>query len=446
MVPRFGTDGIRGVANLALTPELVLALGRATARVFAHERVLVGRDPRVSGPMLQAALSAGLAAEGVSVVDLGVLPTAGIAFASAELNVPAAVISASHNAFADNGVKLFAPGGRKLDDATERRLEAALDVLLGVGRGATAPTGAGVGRLSRDGDIGERYARHLVAALDGRRLDGLAVVVDCANGAASQWAPRVLAEVGARLQVLSADPNGTNINLGCGSTYPEALAKAVVATEAAVGLAFDGDADRVLAVDHTGALVDGDQLLALCALDRRARGRLVGDGVVVTVMANLGLRRAMAAAGITVHETSVGDRHVLAALEAGGWSLGGEQSGHIVFTDLATTGDGILTGLQVLDVMVRTSRTLADLAATAMTRLPQVLESVTVISSPAQVMAAVASAADAAQTELGDAGRVLVRPSGTEPLVRVMVEAVDEARARATVERLVAAVEAADRR
>ncbi|MGH9164340.1 MAG: phosphoglucosamine mutase, partial [Acidimicrobiales bacterium] len=424
MAPRFGTDGIRGVANSLLTPELVLALGRAVGRVLAADRVLVGRDPRASGTMLQAALSAGLAAEGVSVVDLGMLPTPAIAFASATLGAPAAVISASHNVFSDNGVKLFGAGGRKLDDATEAAVEAEIDrILTGADASRPAVTGSAIGTLST-ARVSESYVAHLAASLEGRRLDGLRIVVDCANGAASVLAPAVLADLGAGVEVMAADPDGTNINHRCGSTWPEALVAAVLASKADAGLAFDGDADRVLAVDATGALVDGDQILALCALDMAGRGRLRDGTVVVTVMANLGLRRAMTAAGVTVVETPVGDRHVLAALEAGRWSLGGEQSGHLVFADLATTGDGILTGLQVLDVMARSGRTLADLAGAAMTRLPQVLRNVTVAGSAAAIVDDVGAVTAAVADELGDDGRVLVRASGTEPLVRVMVEAV----------------------
>ncbi|MGH9155900.1 MAG: phosphoglucosamine mutase [Acidimicrobiales bacterium] len=437
-VPRFGTDGIRGVANVELTPELVLALGRAAARVLGTDRFVVGRDPRASGPLLQAALSAGLAAEGAAVVDLGVLPTPGVAFGSARLGAHAAMVSASHNPFSDNGVKLFAAGGHKLDDATEAAVEAELQAVL---IGSADRPGAPVGDITGDLGVAAAYADHLRCSLEGRRLEGLRVVLDCANGAASAVAPAVFAALGAEVTVIADRPDGTNINRDCGSTYPETLAAAVVAGGADAGLAFDGDADRVLAVDVTGALVDGDQMLGLLALDRLASGWLAGGTVVATVMANLGLRRSMAAAGIAVHETPVGDRHVLAALHAGGWSLGGEQSGHLIFPELATTGDGLLTGLQVLDVMARSGRSLGDLAAAAMTRLPQVLRNVVVAGRAAEVAAAVAPTVEAAQAELGDDGRVLVRASGTEPLVRVMVEAVTAQKADEVAARLVAAVE-----
>ena len=464
MTLKFGTDGVRGEANTELTPELVLGLGRAAARVLcrpdpagaARPVFLIGRDTRVSGPLLQAALAAGLAGEGVDVRDLGVLPTPGVAALAAASGTPAAVISASHNPFSDNGIKLFAAGGRKLSDETEEQLEnelaailagrvAPLDPAAGVAldtRGDRRPTGGDVGRLEADSDGPAWYRRRLVDSLEGRRLDGIRVAIDCANGAASVTAADVLRRAGAEVvAVLAADPDGRNINDGCGSTHPAGLQAEVVASGADVGLAFDGDADRVIAVDHTGAVVDGDQLIALCALDLRGRGRLAADTVVVTVMTNLGFRLAMGRHGISVHETQVGDRYVLEALDAGGWSLGGEQSGHVIFRDLATTGDGVLTGLQLLDLVLRSGRPLAELAAEAMVRLPQVLRNVRVadrdgLASAESVWAEVADAEGA----LGGSGRVLLRASGTEPLVRVMVEAPTSGEAEAVAERLVGAV------
>jgi len=443
---RFGTDGVRGVANAELTPELVLALGRAAARVLGQDasgqsrRFLVGRDTRISGPLLQAALSAGLATEGADVVDLGVLPTPGVAFLSAADDVPAAMISASHNPFGDNGVKFFSPGGRKLSDEAETGLETELDRLLVEPGSRPRRTGAGLGRLlPRHERAMERYAASLVETMAGRSLDGLPVVIDCAHGAASEVAPVVLRTLGAVVTVINDGPDGLNINDGCGSTHPQGLQREVVARGAAVGLAFDGDADRVLAVDHTGALVDGDQLIAVCALDRKDRGRLPGPTVVATVMANLGFRHAMAAAGIAVVETDVGDRYVLEEMERGGWALGGEQSGHVIFGDLATTGDGLLTGLQVLDVMVRTGRSLAELAG-VMVRLPQVLRNVPVARKGRNGSEDLTLAVKAVQGELGDRGRVLVRPSGTEAVMRVMVEAVTVAEAEAACEILCQAV------
>ncbi len=402
---------------------------------------LVGRDTRISGPLLQAALAAGLAAEGAQVVDIGVLPTPALAALAADRNAPAAVISASHNPFPDNGIKLFGPGGRKLTDDVESRLEAELEGMTTglVGSVPEQRTGAAVGTLTAGEDAARWYADRLVARLEGRRLDGVRLVLDCANGAASAVAPDVFRALGADIDVLAASPDGTNINDGCGSTHPGSLQARVTANGAELGLAFDGDADRVIAVDHRGRVVDGDAIIALFAADRRDRGLLAGQTVVVTVMSNLGFRQAMVRQGIAVHETTVGDRYVLEALEANGWTLGGEQSGHIVFLDLATTGDGILTGLLLVDLVLRAGKPLAELADAAMTRFPQVLRSVRVadrdgLAGPAgdPVRAEVARVAG----ELGDRGRVLLRPSGTEPLIRVMAEAPTEAEAEAVVDRL----------
>jgi phosphoglucosamine mutase len=435
---RFGTDGVRGVANSELTPELVLALGRAAARTLGGSRFAVGRDTRVSGPLLQAALTAGMAAEGADVVDLGVVPTPAVAWVAAADGVPAAVISASHNPFPDNGIKFFAAGGRKLSDDAESRLEAELDRVLA--HGGSARTGQAVGRIRPDPAAADRYEEAVAATLEGRRLDGLRVVLDCANGAAHRVGPAVLRRLGADVTVICDGPDGTNINAGCGSTHPERLQAEVVRRRAHAGLAFDGDADRVVAVDHVGRLVDGDQLLAMCALDLRRRGRLRGDTVVVTVMTNLGFHRAMAAHGIRVVATAVGDRYVLEALEANGWSLGGEQSGHIIFRDLATTGDGLLTGVQVLDLVCRSGRPLAELAG-VMERMPQVLRNVRVADRDGlEEAASLWEEVRAVEALLGDRGRVLVRPSGTEPVVRVMVEAPTREAADAAAERLCAAI------
>ena len=448
---RFGTDGIRGVANAELGAELVMALGRAAARALPAECFLVGRDTRRSGPLLQAALSAGMASEGADVIDLGILPTPGVAFHAAERACPAAVVSASHNLFADNGVKLFATGGLKLPDATEVAIEEELGRVLERGRfledGAPesrSPVGHGVGRLWHEPDAAPRYVDHLVGALNGRDLTGMRVVVDCANGAAFDVAPLVLERLGADVRAIANRPDGANINDGCGSTHPELLSAEVVANGADLGLALDGDADRLLAVDHTGALITGDELLSLFATDLAGRGGLAGNTVVVTVMTNLGFRLAMAAAGITVRETQVGDRYVLEALNADGLTLGGEQSGHIVFRDLATTGDGVLTGVLLLDLIKRSGAPLAELARASMKRLPQVLENVAA-ARPADAVAAPAVQAEVAavEAELGGRGRVLLRASGTEPLVRVMVEADDAAVARAAALRLCAVVETA---
>ncbi|HMJ75771.1 MAG TPA: phosphoglucosamine mutase, partial [Iamia sp.] len=349
---------------------------------------------------------------------------------------------ASHNLFGDNGIKLFRTGGVKLDDATEDRLEADLEAIEaeGIPGSPARPGGDLVGELHSAPDAWERYAHHLTHdVLDGRDLAGLKVVVDCAHGAASQIAPQVLASLGATVTVLHADPDGMNINAASGSTHPEALQLAVLARGADAGLAFDGDADRVLAVDAAGELVDGDQLIALLALDMRSRGLLHDDAVVVTVMTNLGFRQAMEAEGIRVVETPVGDRHVLSALEEHGLALGGEQSGHIILRERATTGDGLLAGLGVLDAVKRSGRSLAELAA-VMTRLPQVLLNVRVAGSAADAVAYLAPEVTQAEIALAGRGRVLVRASGTEPLVRVMVEAPTEDEARTTAESLVAAL------
>ena len=437
---KFGTDGVRGVANTELTPELALALGRAAARVLGGSRYAVGRDTRRSGPLLEAALSAGLAAEGAEAVLLGVVPTPALAWWSAAEHAPAAMVSASHNPFADNGIKLFAAGGRKLADDVEAELEAELArILAGAAAPAGVPTGTGIGPI-HGADALAGYASSVAASLAGRRLDGLRAVVDCAHGSASVVAPGVLAGLGVDVEVLHAEPDGVNINDACGSTHPQALAAEVVAGGADVGVAFDGDADRVLLVDGNGTLVDGDRIIALCALDRHDRGALPGDAVVVTVMTNLGFRLAMDKRGIHVVETQVGDRYVLEELESRRLHLGGEQSGHVIFRDLATTGDGLLTAVQALDAVVRSGRPLSELAGEAMTRLPQVLRNVRVAERDPSLLRRLAPAVAAVEARLGPQGRVLIRPSGTEPLVRVMAEAPTDAEADAAVAELVAAV------
>jgi phosphoglucosamine mutase len=429
---KFGTDGLRGVAGTELTAELALRLGRAAATVLDGRRFLVARDTRLSGSWLEAALAAGLAAEGAEVELLGVLPTPGLAWLSAQEGVPAAMISASHNPYQDNGIKLFAAGGTKLPDEVESRLEAAM--------ATGSPDTTEVGQVRRRLRAEEGYAGFLMGAVGDRDLRGLMVVIDCANGAASHVAPTVLEQLGCDVEVLSAHPDGVNINADCGSTHPERLQAQVVATGADVGLAFDGDADRVLAVDHTGRLIDGDHLIAMCAIDLAERGLLRDRAVVVTVMTNLGFRLAMAERGIEVVETAVGDRYVLEALADRHLSLGGEQSGHVIFRDLATTGDGVLSGIQVLDLVKRSGTRLSDLADAAMTSLPQVLRNVRVAERGIDVSGAIAEDVAAVEAELGDTGRVLIRPSGTEPLVRVMVEAPTAELAEAAAARLVAAV------
>ncbi|MCC6225771.1 MAG: phosphoglucosamine mutase [Microthrixaceae bacterium] len=440
---RFGTDGIRGLANAELTPELCLAIGRATARVLGGPTVLIGRDTRRSGSMIEAALAAGICAEGVGVTLLGVVPTPAVAALGAADSLVGVVISASHNAAPDNGIKVFGPGGTKLSDELQRRVEETIEEVRaggGIGRGIT---GAALGSIHSDAGGMGRYRSMLLDALEGRRLDGLEVVLDCANGAASGIAPEVFEALGASVHVLHANPDGLNINDRCGSTHPEDLSDAVVERGAQLGFAFDGDADRVLAVDAAGRLIDGDQLIAVAALDLKRRGRLRGDSVVVTVMSNLGFRLGMAAAGIGLVETAVGDRFVLEALDRDGLSLGGEQSGHLIFRDLATTGDGVLSAVLISDVVVRSGISLSALADAAMTRLPQVLRNVRLPERDPGLVGRLEPEIERARERLGAAGRVLVRESGTEPLVRVMVEATDEAVAADVAEELVAAVEAA---
>ncbi len=440
---RFGTDGVRGVANVELTPELVLSLGRAIARTISAATFLVGRDTRRSGPMLQAALSAGLAGEGADVVDVGVLPTPALAWLSALRNVPAVVISASHNPFADNGIKVFAAGGAKLGAEVEAAIEGELERILDPSvKGPRSLEGHGVGRLEVEPGTGDDYADHLRSVLEGRTLDGLKVVVDSAHGAASALAAEVFERLGAEVVAIGCEPDGANINAGCGSTSIGTLAGAVVEYGADLGLALDGDADRLLAVTAEGAVVSGDELLALFAVDLAERGQLAGNTVVVTVMTNLGFRRAMEERGIVVKETPVGDRYVLAALDKDGLALGGEQSGHIIFRRLATTGDGLLTGLVLADLVVRTATPLAGLLDGLVTRVPQVLVNVPVPNTELLAeAAAVWSAVDEESQRLGDDGRVLLRPSGTEPLVRIMVEAVGQGVAEEIAQRLATLVD-----
>jgi phosphoglucosamine mutase len=426
----FGTDGVRGLANADLTPELALALGRAAVGVLRAEgpagsgrpAVVVGRDPRTSGVLLESALVAGILSAGGDVLAAGVVPTPAIAFLTRHYGAAAgAVISASHNAMPDNGIKFFGPEGFKLPDAVEERIEAAV---ADADHGAPRPVGADVGGL-----------------LDGiPHLDGLEVVVDCANGAAAEIAPEAYRRAGAKVTAVAADPDGHNINAGVGSTHPEHVQAALARTRASVGLAHDGDADRLLAVDEHGNLVDGDVILAIAALDARDRGQLPTGTVVTTVMTNLGFRQAMDHHGIAVEQTAVGDRYVLEAMRAGGHTLGGEQSGHLIFLDRATTGDGLLTGLRLLSVVARTGQPLSELAK-VMRRLPQVLVNVRVADRHAlEGAAAVWQAVADEEARLGDRGRVLVRPSGTEALVRVMVEAETEQEAKATADRLAAVV------
>lgn len=425
----FGTDGVRGLANRDVTAELALDLSVAAAHVLGslgefeghRPRAVIGRDSRASGEFLSAAVAAGLASAGVDVLNVGVLPTPAVAYLTASLDVDLGVmLSASHNPMPDNGIKFLARGGHKLDDELEVAIEARMR------EDWERPVGAAVGRIRMDtGPAGESYVAHLVSTID-TSLAGLRIAVDCANGAASEVGPAALRAAGADVVVINASPDGRNINEKCGSTHPEQLQAAVVASGADLGVAFDGDADRCLAVDHTGALVDGDQILGTLAVAMRERGDLVDDTLVVTVMSNLGLRLAMNAAGIRTVETAVGDRYVLEEMRAGGYSLGGEQSGHVILARHATTGDGVLTALQLAARVAGTGQKLEQLASVVQ-RLPQTLVNVPRVDrARASSDEVLAGAVRAAEAELGDAGRVLLRPSGTEPLVRVMVEAASQ--------------------
>jgi phosphoglucosamine mutase len=496
----FGTDGVRGVAGDDLTGHLAMDLAIAAAEVLHETGVfdraraegrrpvaVVGRDPRASGEFLESAVVAGLAGVGVDVLRLGVIPTPAVAFLTADKSADLGVmLSASHNPAKDNGIKLFARGGFKLPDAAEDEIEARLGQ---PGRAVSGPPGGGFGRVSDDGDSRERYLAHLLASLPApglpgaaeparpgtagspseparpgtagspseparpgtaappsepaRPLAGLRIVVDCAHGAASEVAPSLLRRAGAEVTAIGAEPDGENINEGCGSTHLDVLRAAVVEQRADAGIAHDGDADRCLAVDAGGQVIDGDQIMAVLALGLKASGRLAHNTVVATVMSNLGFRLAMKDTGIAVVETAVGDRYVLEAMRAGSYVFGGEQSGHIIMLDHATTGDGLLTALHLLAAVAREQVPLADLAK-VMTRYPQVLVNVagvdkTRVASSPEVAAQVA----AATAELGRSGRILVRPSGTEPTVRVMVEAVDPERARHLADRLASVIRSA---
>jgi len=447
---QFGTDGVRGVALSELTTDFATRLGRAAARVLGTDgvtSVVVGGDTRESTEVLDRALCVGFAAEGLEVIRLGVAPTPQVAFEAQRRGSLGAVVSASHNPWSDNGIKLFARAGVKLSDHVERRIEAELAVLdtpldtpldttLHSTLSAEAP--GSIRDASADHDA---YIGHLVAYLDGLRLDGLRIVLDAANGAAHQVGPEALRAAGAEVVVVAATPDGRNINDRCGATAPSLVAAAVVEHGADVGIALDGDADRLIAVDHAGKVVNGDHIIAIIANDLRARGQLRHDTVVVTVMTNLGFRLAMTKAGVNVVDTAVGDRYVLEALAAGGFSLGGEQSGHVIFADHATTGDGILSAIALLDAVRRADRPLADIAAATMTSLPQVLVNVRVAHRMPDVADRLAAAITAEQLELGDSGRILVRASGTEPLVRVMVEAPTHEQARRVADTLAAAAQ-----
>jgi phosphoglucosamine mutase len=443
MARLFGTDGVRGLANRDITVESALKLSQAAAIVLGEESrkrgqkpiAVIGRDPRISGEFLAAAIASGLASSGIDVFDAGVLPTPATAFLTADLDADFGVmISASHNPAPDNGIKFFSRGGHKLADDVEDRIEAALT------EAPLAPVGAEIGHVQRFADAEDRYLVHLLGTLP-NSLNGIKVVLDCANGAASAVSPEAFRDAGAEVYVIGNDPDGHNINLGCGSTHLSALQAAVLERKADIGIAHDGDADRTLAVDHLGQVVDGDQIMAILALAAKQRGDLARNTLVATVMSNLGLRLAMKQAGIELIETKVGDRYVLEQIRDGGYTLGGEQSGHLIFSRFATTGDGILTGLQIVAQMAATGKSLKDLAS-VMKVYPQVLINVPGVNrAGVDTNVELHKAVKEAEAELGENGRVLLRASGTEPLVRVMVEAMDPGTAQSWAERIARVVE-----
>lgn len=439
MARLFGTDGVRGVANVELTAELAMklavsaaeVLGETSGRAGRRLTALVGRDTRISGEFLGAAVSAGLASAGVDVTDVGVVPTPGLAYLvndqGSDLGV---MLSASHNPMPDNGIKFFQRGGVKLGDFIEDQIEERL------GRQPALPTGGDVGHLHPDaGVLVHRYVDYLVASLEGVRLDGLKIVVDAANGAASMTAAPAFEACGAEVIAINDTPDGLNINENAGSTHMAGLQAAVVAHGADLGIALDGDADRCLAVDAAGELIDGDKIMAILAIHFKAEGKLHNDTLVTTVMSNLGLLNAMREHGIHVEQTRVGDRYVLEAMAANGFTLGGEQSGHVIISEYANTGDGVLTGLHLASCMAESGRTLAELGS-VVTRLPQVMINVPNVDKMRAGDPEITQAVTAANRALGRDGRVLLRPSGTEPLVRVMVEATTVEHAQEVAERL----------
>jgi len=431
----FGTDGIRGVANQdPMTAEVALRLGRAVARRFQHPsrpgRIVIGKDTRLSGYMLESALQAGIVSAGADVMLVGPLPTPGIAFITWSMRADAGVvISASHNPYQDNGIKLFAADGFKLPDEVELQLEQDMEKMPGQQTGAPA----GIGKAVRIDHATGRYVQFLKNAFPkGRTLEGIKIVVDCANGAAYHVAPQVFEELGADVIALGVTPNGRNINDQCGAMHPTRMAAEVVRSGAALGVALDGDADRVILVDEKGQIVDGDQIMALLGTRLLAAGALPGRTVVGTVMSNLGLERALAGAGAQLVRAAVGDRYVVEAMREGGYRFGGEQSGHLIFLDHATTGDGTLAALRVLDVMVGEGRPLSEIAGKAMVRYPQVLVNFPVANRrPLEELPEVGRAISSVEGVLGPEGRVVVRYSGTELKARVMIEGADEGEIRA---------------
>lgn len=422
----FGTDGVRGLANRELTPNLAFQLGRAGAYCLAREHqrptIVIGKDSRLSGDMLESALAAGICSVGADVIRLGVIPTPGVAYLTRHMGAQAGVvISASHNPMEDNGIKFFGSTGFKLPDAMEDEIEE----IITSGKELPSPVGKDVGRIKYQHQAGAIYIDYLKETL-GSDLSGLKIVVDCAHGAASHISPVILKDLGAEVIPLFNHPTGSNINDGCGSTHPEQLMAAVKDHGAHLGIAHDGDADRMLAVDEKGALVDGDRIMVICAIDLFQKEKLPGNRIVVTVMSNLGLHLALKKIGIDVLETKVGDRYVLEKMLETGTIIGGEQSGHVIFSDYNTTGDGIATALQLLKVMTETGKPLSELAA-QMEQLPQLLVNVRVKSKDGwEVNPGIQAAIEQGKKSLEGRGRILVRPSGTEPLIRVMAEGPEE--------------------
>ncbi len=439
----FGTDGVRGVANAQLTPELAFKVGRIGGYVLTRNKlegkpkVVIGRDTRISGHMLESSLIAGLLSVGAEVVRLGVIPTSGVAYLTRALGADAGVmISASHNPFPDNGIKFFGSNGFKLSDDIEGEIEQYLDAAEDT---LPRPTGEKIGTVIDFLEGGQKYLSHLKGSVT-ERFDGLKVVLDCANGAVSSLAARLFADVEAEVITIGANPNGVNINEQCGSTHPAKLQEEVVKQKADLGLSFDGDADRCIAVDETGEIVDGDYIMAICARALKAKGKLNNNTIVTTVMANLGFFKAMEEAMINTTKTAVGDRYVVEEMLRGGYNLGGEQSGHIVFLDYNTTGDGLLTGLQLLNIIKESGKPLSVLKQ-AMTKFPQVLVNVPVVDkSKLDGNEAIEQKIKEVEAELAGNGRVLVRPSGTEPIVRVMAEGPDADELAQLVERIVEVV------
>jgi len=441
MARLFGTDGVRGTAGREITAEFALRLAQAAAVVLAQSarengerpRAVIAHDPRISSDFISAAVSAGLAASGIDVFDAGVLPTPAAAYLTADLGADfGVIISASHNSAGDNGIKFFSRGGHKLPDSLEDEIETEFGNSHNV-------IGAEVGKITRFADAEDRYLVHLLGTVR-QKLTGLKVVIDAANGAASGISPQAFIDAGAHVVLIGAEPDGLNINAGYGSTHMSALQTAVLEHKADFGIAHDGDADRALAVDHLGNIVDGDHIMAILAIGMKQAGQLARDTLVTTVMSNLGLKVTMKKHGIEIIETQVGDRYVLEAMREGGYTLGGEQSGHIIFSQYATTGDGVLTGLQLAATMVQSGMSLAELAE-QMPVYPQVLINVPGVDKTRVDDHEIQELVNQAINELGDEGRVLLRASGTEALVRVMVEAADQGTAQSWAERISRMVE-----